>query len=259
MKIRTITTAALLGVAGATAAAWATDEVPYPHSGPASWVLGLQLPFLTNRRLDALLGVRPGDRVLEIGPGTGCQSLHVIRQLAPSGRLDIVDIQQEFLDSVMRRATAKNVRGIVPTLADARELPFADASFDAAYVVTALGEIPEPITMLREFRRVLKPTGRLVVGEFFDRHYIPLVTLMNRANASGFEVVTRMGVPFAYLAQLRPVHSTVPVHSAVPQADNTGTDQSALKAALDQFTAHRHRAQQPTRNGDAPLPATTTV
>ena len=164
MKIRTITTAALLGVAGATAAAWATDEVPYPHSGPASWVLGLQLPFLTNRRLDALLGVRPGDRVLEIGPGTGCQSLHVIRQLAPSGRLDIVDIQQEFLDSVMRRATAKNVRGIVPTLADARELPFADASFDAAYVVTALGEIPEPITMLREFRRVLKPTGRLVVG-----------------------------------------------------------------------------------------------
>ena len=107
--------------------------------------------------------------------------------------------------------------------------------------------------MLREFRRVLKPTGRLVVGEFFDRHYIPLVTLMNRANASGFEVVTRMGVPFAYLAQLRPVHS------AVPQADNTGTDQSALKAALDQFTAHRHQAQQPTRNGDAPLPVTTTV
>jgi ubiquinone/menaquinone biosynthesis C-methylase UbiE len=206
MKIRTIgtiTTATVLGVAGVTALV--TDEVPYPHSGPWSWILDLKLPFLSNRRLDALLGVRPGDRVLEIGPGTGCQSLHVARRLAPSGQLDIVDIQQEFLDSVMSRAEAENVHGIVPTRANALDLPFADATFDAAYVVCALGEIPEPITMLREFRRVLKPTGRLVIGEFIDRHYISQVTLMNRANASGFEVVTRMGVPFAYFAQLRPV------------------------------------------------------
>jgi ubiquinone/menaquinone biosynthesis C-methylase UbiE len=210
--IGTITTATLLGAAGV--AALVTDEVPYPYSGPWSWILDLKLPFLTNRRLDALLGVRPGDRVLEIGPGTGCQSLHVARQLAPSGRLDIVDVQQEFLDSVMRRADAENVRGIVPTLADARVLPFADATFDAAYVVCALGEIPEPITMLREFHRVLKPTGRLVIGEFIDRHYISLVTLMNRANASGFEVVTRMGVPFAYFAQLRPVPAEFQVGNA---------------------------------------------
>jgi ubiquinone/menaquinone biosynthesis C-methylase UbiE len=212
-----IATTALVGVAGATAFSVITDEVPYPHSGPRSWVLDLQLPFLTNRRIDALLGVQPGERVLEIGPGTGLQSLHIARQLAPSGQLDIVDIQQVFLDSVMRRANAKNVGGIVPTQADARNLPFADASFDAAYVVTALGEIPEPIAVLREFRRVLKPTGRLVVGEFFDRHYIPLVTLMRRANASGFELVTRIGVPFAYLAQLRPVYQThLDVGGAVP-------------------------------------------
>jgi ubiquinone/menaquinone biosynthesis C-methylase UbiE len=209
MKISTIAGVAALGVAGATATALVTDQVPYPHSGPQSWVLGLQLPFLTNRRLDALLGIKPGHRVLEIGPGTGCQSLHVARQLMPPiGRLDIVDIQQEFLDAVTARAKAKNVRGIVPTLADARELPFEDSTFDAAYVVTALGEIPEPIRMLEEFRRVLKPAGRLVVGEFFDRHYIPLVTLMRRANSAGFEVTASLGVPFAYLAQLRPaLHS----------------------------------------------------
>jgi ubiquinone/menaquinone biosynthesis C-methylase UbiE len=71
-------------------------------------------------------------------------------------------------------------------------------------VVTALGEIPEPLDMMREFHRVLKPTGTLVVGEFFDRHYIPLVTLMRRANATDFDVTAWLGVPFAYYAQLRP-------------------------------------------------------
>jgi hypothetical protein len=68
--------------------------------------------------------------------------------------------------------------------------------------------------MLREFRRVLKPAGRLVIGEFIDRHYISLVTLMNRANASGFEVVTRIGVPFAYFAHLRPVPAKFQVGKA---------------------------------------------
>ncbi|MGO9032914.1 methyltransferase domain-containing protein [Mycobacterium sp.] len=206
MKISTkIAGVAALGIAGATAMSTITDEAPYPYSGWRSWVLDLQLPFLTNKRLDALLALQPGHRVLEIGPGTGCQSLHVARQVAPTGQLDIVDIQQEFLDAVMRRAKAKHVPGIVATLADARDLPFMNDQFDAAYVVTALGEIPEPLSMLREFHRVLKPTGRLVVGEFFDRHYIPAITLMNRANATGFEVVDRIGVPFAYYAQLRPI------------------------------------------------------
>jgi SAM-dependent methyltransferase len=229
--IGTITTATLLGAAGVTALV--TDEVPYPHSGPWSLILDLKLPFLTNRRLDAVLGVRPGDRVLEVGPGTGCQSLHVARRIAPTGRLDIVDIQQEFLDSVMRRADAQNVTGIVATQADARELPFEDATFDAAYVVCALGEIPGPITMLREFRRVLKPTGRLVIGEFIDRHYISQVTLMNRANASGFEVVTRMGVPFAYFAQLRPVPTEFEVREA--EAANLPAERLVGVGALERI------------------------
>lgn len=52
-------------------------------------------------------------------------------------------------------------------------LPYADGTFDAVYAVTALGEIPEPDRVLREAARVLAPGGRLVIGEFFDRHWIP--------------------------------------------------------------------------------------
>jgi len=167
---RSVQRPVLIAAAAAAAAAawWWADSAPYPYA--QHWLLDLPLPFLTNRRLDALLGVRPGERVLEVGPGTGLQALHVAGVLGARGRLDIVDIQQPMLDHVMRRAAARAISSIVPARADARDMPFEDGSFDAAYLVTVLGEIPDPPAAVREIRRVLKPGGRLVVGEFADRH-----------------------------------------------------------------------------------------
>ena len=181
------------------AAWWFTDSAPYPYAQRA--LLDLPLPFLTNRRLDALLAARPGERLLEIGPGTGLQALHVSRQLGDDGRLDIVDIQRPMLDHVMRRDASGK---IVATQADARELPFGEGVFDAAYLVTALGEIPDPGAVLREIRRVVRPGGRLVVGEFFDRHFVSRVSLLAHANAADLELVTTLGPSFAYFARLRP-------------------------------------------------------
>jgi ubiquinone/menaquinone biosynthesis C-methylase UbiE len=193
---------AAAAAAAVAAAWWWTDSAPYPYAQHK--LLDLPLPFLTNRRLDALLAARPGERVLEIGPGTGLQALHVADLLGDGGRLDIVDIQQPMLDHVMRRAAARNLSPIVPARADARHLPFDDASFDAAYLVTVLGEIPDPTAAIREIRRVLKPGGRLVVGEFADRHYVPLVTLLAYANNAGLQPSAWLGPPLAYLARFEP-------------------------------------------------------
>jgi ubiquinone/menaquinone biosynthesis C-methylase UbiE len=198
---RTIKRAVLITGAAAVAAAawWWADSAPYPYA--QHWLLDLPLPFLTNRRLDALLAAKPGERVLEIGPGTGLQALHVAGVLGSAGRLDIVDIQQPMLDHVTRRAATKTTGPIVPARADARHLPFDDASFDAAYLVTVLGEIPDPGAAMREMRRVLKPGGRLVVGEFADRHYVPLVTLLGYANDAGLRPSAWLGPPLAYFAR----------------------------------------------------------
>ncbi|MFE3637300.1 class I SAM-dependent methyltransferase [Streptomyces sp. NPDC059168] len=196
--------------AGVTAAAigawWMSDSAPYPYS--QHWLLDLPLPFLTLRRLDGVLEARPGERILEIGPGTGLQSLHVAPQVGPTGQLDIVDIQQPMLDHVMRRAADSGLTNIVPTLADAHRLPFTDETFDAAYLVTALGEIPDPALTLKELRRVLKPGGRLVVGEFFDRHQVRPAHLIGHASAAGLRVSRRVGPPFAYYARLQPHTAT---------------------------------------------------
>ena len=79
-----------------------------------------------------------------MGPGTGYYSHHlpVAGWIAP-GRLDIFDLQQEMLHHTMRRAQAVGMENIHPTQGDARSLPYPDDSFDRAFLVTVLGEIPD--------------------------------------------------------------------------------------------------------------------
>ena len=72
-----------------------------------------------------------------------------------------------------RGASDRGVTNVRPTLGDAQALPFDDDAFDAAVLVTVLGEIPDQEQALREIARVLRPGGRLVVGELFgDPHMV---------------------------------------------------------------------------------------
>jgi ubiquinone/menaquinone biosynthesis C-methylase UbiE len=130
------------------------------------------------------------------------QSLNVAPQLGPDGGLAVVDIQQQMLDHLMARAARRSIGGISPHLASADALPFGDAQFDAAYLVTVLGEIPRPQAALAELRRVLRPGGRLIVGEFADRHHVTLTALIRMANDVGLVFRRRTGIPLAYYALL---------------------------------------------------------
>jgi ubiquinone/menaquinone biosynthesis C-methylase UbiE len=193
-----ITASAAAAGAAVTAGVVLGDQAPYPYTRRR--LLDVPLPLLTRRRLDALLQPRAGERMLDLGPGTGLQALHVAPQLGAGGHLAVVDVQHQILAHVMARAARRSVRAITPYQADATALPFADGTFDAAYLVTVLGEVPGRLAALTELRRVLKPRGRLVVGEFADRHFVPLVTLVRLANEAGLHLVRRTGTPLAYYA-----------------------------------------------------------
>jgi len=147
--------------------------------------------------------VAPGDHVLEIGPGTGRHAVQVAQWIAPAGTLDVFDIQQDMLDAVMHRGFDQGLSNIIPSRGQAGDqLPYPDRRFDAAYLVTVFGEIPDPGVALRELRRVLRPGGRLAVGEvLLDPDYTSLRELRSRAEAGGFRFVRRYGSPFAYVAQ----------------------------------------------------------
>jgi ubiquinone/menaquinone biosynthesis C-methylase UbiE len=197
--VRRALAAASVAVAAA-AVWWRRNPSACPYS-QRFWVEAPH-PLITRARLREILEPRPGERVLEIGPGTGYYTLDLAEWVGPGGSVEILDVQQEMLDHTIRRARERGLWNVNPTLADARELEARDDSFDAAILVTVLGEIPDQDAALREIARVLRPGGRLVVGELIgDPHMVTLGSLRRRAEAAGLRFERRVGPKIGYFAR----------------------------------------------------------
>ncbi len=195
---------ALLAAAGAATLAaalwWRKNPSACPY-GQRFWV-EIPHPIVTRERLRAVLRPASGERVLEIGPGTGYYTLDIAEWI---GTVEIFDLQQEFLDHVMHRAAERGLANVVPTQGDATALPYGDDSVDAVVLTAVLGEIPDPGAALREIHRVLKPGGRLVVGELFgDPHFTTLASLKRQGAAAGLSFEESSGNWFGYFARLSP-------------------------------------------------------
>lgn len=208
---------ALLGAAGAATVAaalwWRKNPSACPY-GQRFWVEAPH-PIVTPERLRSVLRPATGERILEIGPGTGYYTFDMARwvgagQDGPSGAgragtVEIFDLQQEFLDHVMRGAAERGIDNVVPTQGDATALPYEDGSMDAVVLTAVLGEIPDRAAALREIRRVLAPGGHLVVGELFgDPHFTTLASLKRQASAAGLSFEESSGNWFGYFARLSP-------------------------------------------------------
>ena len=168
-------------------------------------ILDLPRPLITRGGLLEILEPAGGERILELGPGTGYYTLPVAARLEPAGVLEILDIRQSFLDHTVQHARHRGLTNIVPSLGDGGALPYPDGYFDAAYLITVLGEIPDPGAALGELGRVLKPAGRLVVGEIFiDPDFPRLGWLVECARGAGLLLERRSGSPLGYFARFRP-------------------------------------------------------
>ena len=121
-------------------------------------VLSLGQDRLWRRAVVEACAAEPGQRVLDIAAGTGTSS----EPFADSG----ADVVPADFSLGMLRVGHRRRSDLGFTAADAMRLPFADASFDVVTMSFGLRNVADPHVALREFLRVTRPGGRLVVCEF---------------------------------------------------------------------------------------------
>lgn len=160
-------------------------------------VLSLRRDRIWRRATRRALAVQAGERVLDVGAGTGSST----EGLARAGGYAVgVDSSLGML------AAGRQARPELPLLAgDALALPFADAGFDAVTISFALRNLADPVAALRELRRVTRPGGRLVVCEFSHPTNPAFRTLYLSYLVRALPVVARLvssnPVAYRYLAE----------------------------------------------------------
>ena len=131
----------------------------------ASWLLSPLRHLVTPPgRIADRLELSSTDHVLEVGCGPGYFSPVIAKRLS-SGRLILFDVQPPMLDLATARMRSRRLTNFACACGDARRLPFGDNTFDVVMMVTALGEVGDPIASIREAARVLRPNGRLSITE----------------------------------------------------------------------------------------------
>lgn len=173
---------------------------PYPFADAALLESPLRRLYASPQRVLAAFGLKPGESVLEIGPGIGYYSRVAARRIGYGGRLICLDIQREMLLETRRRLCAAGVESAEFVQGSAEWLPFGSGSFDHVFLVTVLGEIPDRAQAIREIRRVLRPGGRVSVSEQLpDPDFVTTGTLRRHLRAAGFvEQATRRHFLLAY-------------------------------------------------------------
>lgn len=106
----------------------------------------------------AALDIRPGERVLDVAAGTGTSAIAIERAGANVTACDI--------SAGMAAVAQRRFPDLEYVVADALDLPFDDAQFDAVTMSFGLRNVPDVAACLRELLRVTRPDGRLVICEF---------------------------------------------------------------------------------------------
>ena len=163
-------------------------------------------PILQPGRIRAIarMELRPGDRVLEVGAGTGINAPLYPRDC----QVTAIDLSSAMLEKARDRIARHGLRNVRLLETDAAHLTFANDSFDRVYAPYMISVVPDPVKVALEMKRVCRPGGRIVILNHFRSEH-PLMSRIERAISPltihvGFKADLAMP---AFLAQagLRPL------------------------------------------------------
>jgi len=135
-------------------------------------------PTLHPGRLIALerMGIKPGDKILEVGVGTGINASLYPTHCHVTG----IDFSALMLEKARERVAKKGVKNVRLKEMDAANLTFADSSFDIVYAPYVISVVSDPVRVVNEMRRVCRPGGKIVILNHF-RSQTPVVARVERA------------------------------------------------------------------------------
>lgn len=135
-------------------------------------------PTLHAGRLIAIqrMAIQPGERVLEVGVGTGINASLYPRDCAVTG----IDLSESMLEKARERVARKDLTNVRLLAMDAADLKFRDASFDVVYAPYLISVVPDPVAVVREMCRVCRRGGRVIILNHF-RSRNPILAAFERA------------------------------------------------------------------------------
>jgi phosphatidylethanolamine/phosphatidyl-N-methylethanolamine N-methyltransferase len=150
------------------------------------------------------MGITVGERILEVGVGTGINASLYPRNCQITG----IDLSSSMLDKARERVAREGLRHVRLIEMDAARLTFADDSFDIVYAPYLISVVPDPVQVAREMRRVCRPGGRII----FLNHFLSPNPVLSRLERMISPMTIHIGFKAdldlpAFLAQadLRPV------------------------------------------------------
>lgn len=178
------------------------------ESGPEAYERYL-VPELFGPWAEHLLesaNLQPGDRVLDVGCGTGIVARRSAPRVGTDGRVVGLDLNDGMLD--VARETSSDIRPAIEwRRGDATDLPYADGSFDVVFCQQTLQFVSDPETALREMHRVLEPGGRLVMGVLrsleFNHPYVVLAGALEAQLGDDAAEIMRSPFPAWVASDLR--------------------------------------------------------
>jgi ubiquinone/menaquinone biosynthesis C-methylase UbiE len=114
------------------------------------------------RQYRAWFDPKPGEKILDVGCGTGVNVLAISKLVGAAGKVVGIDNSPAMLAIARDKASAENIEY---RLMAVEEVDFADNSFDGVVCTQVLGYVADPVPVIRSLLRVVKPTGRVFVAE----------------------------------------------------------------------------------------------
>jgi ubiquinone/menaquinone biosynthesis C-methylase UbiE len=158
--------------------------------------------FLTPEHLVRELYLKPGDRVADIGCGTGAYTIALAQEVGEVGQVYAVDVHRDALHTLAGVLEKRGIQNVETLWADVEKgIPIDAYSLDAVVVSNVLFQLEDIESMLTYIAKLLKPEGQLLVVEWskshsgigpHENHVVPEAKAESLVQKHGFRVIKRL-------------------------------------------------------------------